>query len=100
MTDKLKYYTEKIKEKWLDIKDLEDEVKEFCKNKKFLIAKNIYYSGYQNNLKGRECVLKPFVVNGELLFSCVVYNKKTKQIDIKHTYGYSLDYYKELENDR
>lgn len=96
MTDKLEYFTSKVKEKWSEIKKLEQEIKDYCENKKFLIVKNIYYSGHQNNLKGRECILKPFVVNSELFFSCVVYNKKTKQIDINHNYGHSFDYYKEI----
>ncbi len=100
MTDKLKNCADKIKEKWLETKELLDEARDYCKDKKFLIVKNIYYSGYQNNLKGRECMIKPFLCDGQLLFSCIVYNKKTKQIDIQHNYGHSLDYYKELVNDR
>ena len=96
MTDKLEYFTDKVANKWSEMKELEQEIKDYCKNKKFLIVKNIYYSGYQNNLKGRECILKPFIACDELVFACTVYNKKTKQIDIEHRYGHSFDYYKEI----
>ena len=96
MTDKLKYFTDKVESKWSEIKELEQEIKDYCQNKKFKIVKNIYYSGYQNNLKGRECILKPFIAGKALVFACTVYNKKTKQIDIEHRYGHSFDYYKEI----
>lgn len=96
MTDKLKYFTDKVEKAYSGMKELEQEVKEYCKNKRFRIVKNIYYSGYQNNLKGRECIIHPFVFYDQLLFTCTVYNKKTKQIDIKHRYGYTFDYYKEI----
>ena len=96
MTDKLECYASQVKEKWSETKKLEQEIKDYCENKKFQIVKNIYYSGYQNNLKGRECIIHPFIFQGELFFSCTVYNKKTKKIDINHNYGHSFDYYKEL----
>ena len=78
-------------------KKLQEQAREYCKGKKFKIVKPIYYSGYQNNLQGRECYIKPYIDHGELLASCTVYNKKTKEIDIPHYYGHDMSFYEELK---
>ena len=77
--------------------ELQEQAIEYCKGKKFKIVKSIYYSGYQNNLQGRECYIKPFIDRGELLASCTVYNKKTKKIDIPHYYGHNMSFYEEIK---
>lgn len=72
----------------------------YCKDKLFRIIGDVYYSGYQNNLKGRICKIKPALINGELQFLCTIYNKRTKQIDIKNYYFHPLEYFEEIkEND-
>ena len=76
--------------------ELQEQAREYCKDKKFKIVKPIYYSGYQNNLQGRECYIKPYIDYGELIASCTVYNKKTKKIDIPHYYGHDMSFYEEI----
>ena len=88
---------EQTKELWKKEIELQEQAREYCKDKKFKIVKPIYYSGYQNNLQGRECYIKPFIHYGELLATCTVYNKKTKKIDIPHYYGHDMSFYEELE---
>ena len=73
------------------------QAKEYCENRKFKIIKPIYYSGYQNNLQGRECYIYPYSDRGQLIASCTVYNKNTKRIDISHYYGHDMSFYEECE---
>ena len=84
------------KELWKKQKELQEQAREYCKDKKFKIVKPIYYSGYQNNLQGRECYIHPHIHYGELIASCTVYNKKTKKIDISHYYCHDMSFYEEL----
>lgn len=69
----------------------------YCKDKLFRIVGNVYYSGFQNNLKGRICKIEPKLISGELQFLCTVYNKRTKRIDIKNYYFYPLECFEEVE---
>lgn len=78
-------------------KILKAQLENYFKGKIFKIVKNIYYSGYQNNLKDRLCILKPAIVDNKVLASCIVYNKRTNQIDIIHDYLHPLDYYEEVK---
>ena len=95
--NRLEQLSQAVQENWKKSKMLEEQAQEYCKNKRFRIVKNVFYSGFQKNLKGRECVLKPCVNNGKLLFSCVIYNKRTKRIDIDHKYYYPLSFYEEIK---
>lgn len=52
---------EQAKELWKKQIELQEQAREYCKDKKFKIVKPIYYSGYQNNLQGRECYIKPYI---------------------------------------
>lgn len=97
MTNNILFEIEKqAKELWKKEKELQEQAREYCEGKKFKIVKPIYYSGYQNNLQGRECYIKPYIDRGELLASCTVYNKKTKEIDISHYYGHNMSFYEEI----
>ena len=81
---------------WEKEKELIEQAKEYCENKKFKIVKPIYYAGYQNNLQGRECYIHPYIDRGQLIASCTVYNKVTKRIDISHYYGHDMSFYEEV----
>lgn len=82
-----------------DIKNQEQvicsDVKTYCEGKLFKIVKNIYYKGYQNNLIGRHCTLKPTIFDNQLKFQPTVYNKRTGKIDIYHLYCYDSSYFEE-----
>lgn len=74
-----------------------NHAEKYCKDKLFRIVGDVYYSGFQNNLKGRICKIEPAITSGELQFTCTIYNKRTKQIDIKNYYFYPLEYFEEVE---
>lgn len=78
-------------------KELEQAFRDYCEGKRFRIVKDIYYSGYQDNLIGRECVLHPYIQSGKLMASCTVFNKRTKKIDIYHSYLHDMSFYEELK---
>ena len=84
------------KKLWEKEKELIEQAKEYCENKKFKIVKPIYYAGYQNNLQGRECYIHPYIDMGQLIASCTIYNKVTKRIDISHYYGHDMSFYEEI----
>lgn len=89
-------YINAVKEKTQEIENIVTDLKNYCKNKKFRIVKNIYHNGYKTNLIGRVCYIEPFYTGRQLLFSCKVYNKTRKQINIDHRYGHDMSYYEEL----
>lgn len=98
--NELKKLREKIRKNEKFNLELCNHAEKYCKDKLFRIIGDVYYSGYQNNLKGRICKIKPALINGELQFLCTIYNKRTKQIDIKNYYYYPLEYFEEIkEND-
>lgn len=100
MTRNLEDIQKELYELWHKQLELVKEAEEYCKDRKFKIVKPIYYSGFQNNLEGKECYIHPYVSNGELLANCMVYNKRTKKCDIYHSYGYNvLSFYKEKVNE-
>ena len=76
---------------------LNQAFRDYCEEKRFRIVKDIYYSGYQDNLIGRECILHPSIQRGKLMASCTVYNKRTKKIDINHYYLHDMSFYEELK---
>lgn len=97
MANELEKLSQEVHELFLKEKEIEEKAREYCKDKKFKIVKPIYYSGYQGNMIGRECVIHPHVNQGELLANCTVYNKRTGKIDIKHYYLHPLDFYEEVK---
>lgn len=84
-----------------NIKDQEQkiwtDVRTYCENRLFKIVKNVYYKGYQNNLIGRQCILKPTIFNNQLKFQPTIYNKRTGKIDIHHLYCYDSSYFEECQ---
>ena len=85
---------QKLKQK--EIKLLE-KAKKLFKDKKFEIVKDIYYRGLQRNLKGRQCILHPFLWNHQIDFIASIYNKRTKNFDICNNYSYPLSCFKEIK---
>ena len=96
MNEQLKNIKNEVEKCYQREIELEKQFKDYCEGKKFKIVKTIYYSGYQNNLIGRECILKPCIWRGELMASCTVYNKHTKKIDIEHYELHDMSFYEEL----
>lgn len=99
---KIEHPLEKISREAAELRakerELIDRAIEYCEGKKFKIVKHLYYSGYQGDMIGRECILNPTICNGKLVASCTIYNKRTKKIDIPHYYLHDMSFYEEIKD--
>jgi hypothetical protein len=79
------------------------QIKEYCKNKIYLIVKNIY-KNYNSctgiNYKNRKCIISDVSsFNGRIIAKPKIINLKTKQFTLNNCGYYELDYFEEIEKE-
>ena len=77
------------------------QIKEYCKDKTYLIVKNIY-ENYNSctgiNYKNRKCIIVDVSsFNGSIFAKPKIMNLKTKQFTLSNCGYYELDYFEEIK---